>query len=356
MKTGFRGTFVISWSQTEVDGLRAAPVQTLETGVVWSWTGDAVQVDGSGTLLRLDHGEEGTNIRKRAARMVRRLVGAAVTGDGTSVDLGHLEGDDPLMEGGFVVTDGTQSYTATVIEVPGRAPLLMFLDELPPKGRELWVVHHSMEALEARAPGTAGAGVICFTPGTMIATPEGPRRIEDLREGDRVQTRDNGAQDVQWIGSRRMTGARLFAMPKLRPIRIRAGALGIDRPDEELLVSPDHRMLVRGAAARALFNTNEVLVAARDLVNGASVAVDHALREVTYVHLLLPGHEILWANGVESESFHPANAAMDSLADGDRMRLLEKLPELEINPHNFGPYARRNLTASEAAILMHDAA
>ena len=178
MKTGFRGTFVISWSQTEVDGLRAAPVQTLETGVVWSWVGDAVQVDGSGTLLRLDRGEEGTNVRKRAARMVRRLVGAAVTGDGATVDLGNLDVEEPLMEGGFVVTDGAQSYTATVIEVPGSAPLLMFLDELPPKGRELWVVHHSMEALETRAPGGKQAGVICFTPGTMIATPEGPRGLK----------------------------------------------------------------------------------------------------------------------------------------------------------------------------------
>ncbi|MCP4821239.1 MAG: hemolysin-type calcium-binding protein, partial [Shimia sp.] len=95
---------------------------------------------------------------------------------------------------------------------------------------------------------------------------------------------------------------------------------------------------------------------ARDLVNGSTVAVDHALREVTYVHLLLPGHEILWANGVESESFHPASASMASLADADRARLLEMLPELEYNPHEYGPYARRNLSASEAAILMHDAA
>ena len=46
MKTGFRGTFVISWSQTEVDGLEAAPVKNLSVGAAWSWRGDAVQVDG----------------------------------------------------------------------------------------------------------------------------------------------------------------------------------------------------------------------------------------------------------------------------------------------------------------------
>ncbi|GAA6181416.1 hypothetical protein NBRC116594_28540 [Shimia sp. NS0008-38b] len=331
-------------------------MQALETGVVWSWTRDAVRVDGPNGLLCLDRGEEGANIRKRAAHMVRRLVGAAVTNQTPLQSLDEIEMDDPLMEGGFVVTDGRNSYTATVIEVAGSGPLVMFLDELPPKGCELWVVHHTMSALQRSQVRAPDAGVICFTPGTRIATPEGPKLIEELREGDRVQTRDNGAQEVQWIGSRRMTGARLFAMPKLRPIRIKPGALGIDRPDQELLVSPEHRMLVRGHAARALFNAKEVLVAARDMVNGDTICVDSALREVTYVHLLLPSHEVIWANGVETESFHPANAALDSLAQNDRARLLQKLPEVAHNPHDYGPAARRNLSASEAAILMHDAA
>lgn len=356
MKTGFRGTFVISWSQTEIDGHKAAPLQALETGVVWSWSRDAVRVDGPTGLLRLDRDEEGANIRKRAAHMVRRLVGAAVSNQTPVHSLDEIEIEDPLMEGGFVVTDGIHSYTATVIDVAGSPPLLMFLDELPPKGRELWVVHHSLSALQRSAVRAPDSGVICFTPGTRITTPEGPKPIETLREGDYVQTRDSGAQQIQWIGSRRMTGARLFAMPRLRPIRIKPGALGIERPDQELIVSPEHRMLVRGAAARALFNAPEVLVRARDLVNGGTVAVDSMLREVTYVHLLLPGHEVIWANGVETESFHPANAALDMLGEGDRARLLAALPEVACDPHGFGPMARRNLSASEAAILMHNAA
>ena len=353
MRTGLRGTFVISWSQTELDSVGSAPLQALETGAVWSWHGDAVRVDGPAELLRLDQAEGEANIRKRAARMVRRLVGAAVD---TSRKLEEVEVDEPLLEGGFVVTNGAQSYTVTVIEVDGGKPLLMFLDEMPPKNTELWVVHHNMDAIEANPMGPATGGVICFTPGTMISTPYGLRRVEDLREGDRIQTKDNGAEEICWIGSRRMTGARLFAMPKLRPIRIRTGALGIEVPDQDLVVSPEHRMLVKGAAARALFNTPEVLVSARDLVNGSSVAVDYAMREVTYIHLMLPRHQIVWANGVETESYHPANAALSTLETGDRKRLLRMLPELEYDLNSYGAYARRNLSASEAAILMHDAA
>ena len=354
MGTGFRGTFVISWSQTEVDGLNAAPVFALRVGASWSWRGEAVRVDGPSELLRLEQIDGEGNIRKRAARMVRRLVGAAVTG---KTALEDIEIDVAQPDNAFIVTDGTHSYTVTLIEVaPGQAPLLMFVNQLPPKDRALWIVHQSYEPPSYDPEGPDAGAVICFTPGTRIATPDGPRRIEELREGDTVSTKDNGAQEILWIGARRMTGARLFAMPRLRPIRFRAGALGIERPDEELVVSPEHRMLLKGDAARALFNTEEVLVRAKDMINGRDVVIDSQLREVTYVHLLLPSHQVVWANNVETESFHPTNTALTTLSPGDRERLLGRFPAFGANPQSYGPHARRNLTESEAAILLHDAA
>ena len=354
MGTGFSGTFVISWSQTKIDGIEAAPLHALSVGSSWSWHGDAVRVDGPTGLLRLDQADGEANLRRRAARMVRRLVGAARL---NTTDLGAVAVDEPLMDSNVVVTDGTRTFTLTVIEVgDGAGPLLMFLGHIPPANRELWIVHHTLDAMQANHMSAGSGGVICFTPGTRIETPKGSRLVEDLREGDKVQTKDNGAQEILWIGSRRMTGARLFAMPKLRPIRIRARALGVQRPDEELLVSPGHRMLVHGEVARALFNTPEVLVSAQDLVDGDLVRFDTQLREVTYIHLLLSSHQVLWANGVETESFHPANAAMSTLEDTDRMRLLTRYPELEADPHAYGGYARRNLSQSEAAILMYEAA
>jgi len=354
MKTGFRGTFVISWSQTDVDGFPAEGLGTIAVGATWAWHGETVRVDGPNTVLRLEKADNGVGTRMRAARMVRQLVGAALTG---KKEISDIAIEEPLLDHGFVVTDGAQSYTITVIEVGnGSPPLLMFHDEMPPRDREMWVVHHSLDNVHAPSTGPATGGVICFTPGTRIETPDGPRLVEELREGDRVSTKDNGNDDIQWIGSRRMTGARLFAMPKLRPIRVRAGALGIERPDEELLVSPEHRMLVQGDVARALFNTDEVLVSAKDLINKDTIAVDLAVREVTYIHLLLPRHQVIWANGVETESFHPASAAFSTLAEEDRQRLLSRFPALEYEPQTYGSFARRCLSNSEAAIWAHEAA
>lgn len=356
MITGSRGTFVISWTQTEVDGVKAASLDLLSVGAAWRWTGEAVRVDGPSDTLLLEGAEGKAEMRKRAARMVRRLIGSAVgKAAGEQQDTAAAVDDPP--DQGFIVTDGVASYALTLIPVPDSgARLVMMLGEVPPANRDLWVVRTSIDRARVAAGGREGGGVICFTPQTRIATPEGPKLIQSLRPGDRVLTKDDGPQEVLWTGSRRMSGARLYAMPHLRPIRLRAGAFGNDRPEPDLLVSPAHRMLVKGASAQALFGTSEVLVRAEDLLNDTSIAVDHALREVTYIHILLERHNIVFANGVETESFHPSNTALEMIDPGQRQVLMGVMPEVAVNPEAYGDYARRNLSASEAALLRHDMA
>ncbi len=353
MGTGFRATFVISWSQTEVDGLRAAGPDVLTVGAAWRWTGTPVRIDAAGDKLVLEGAEGGADIRRRAARMVQRLIGIAVEGEETGAE--EPAGDLP--DQSFVVTDGLKSHIATLLNVrDSGARLIMFLGEMPPEGRDLWIVRTQIDRTGGASGSRESGGVICFAPGTLLLTPHGARPIETLREGDLVQTRDSGAQEIRWTGSRRMSGARLYAMPHLRPVRFRSGALGRGRPDGDLLVSPQHRMLVKGAAARSLFNADEVLVAAEDLIDGQSVLIDTQIREVTYHHLLLERHEVIFANGLETESFHPAATALDTIDAHDRARLLQLMPEIEVNPMAYGEFSRRNLSRSEAVILRHERA
>ena len=356
MKTGSSGTFVISWSQTETDGLKAAQLDVVNVGAVWRWTGIPVRVDGPQNILLLDGAEGAADMRKRAARVVRRLIRVAV---GRQKPLS--DGEDDLAvdipDQSFVVTDGHHSFTLTLISVPDTgARLVMIVGALPPADQDLWVVRTALDRSQTGTGRRGQGGVICFTPDTHIATPDGVRRIQNLQPGDLIQTRDDGPQPIIWTGHRRMTGARLYAMPHLRPIRFRSGALGVGRPDQDLIVSPQHRMLVRGAAAQALFNADEVLVAAEDLLNDHSITIDHVLREVTYVHILLERHSVVWANGLETESFHPANTALDMVEPTQRESLLSILPGLDADPHSYGGYARRNLSGPEAAILRYEMA
>ncbi|EEW24250.1 conserved hypothetical protein, partial [Rhodobacter ferrooxidans] len=146
MKTGSRGTFVISWSQTETDGLRAAPMDVLNTGATWRWIGEALKVDGLQGPLILEGAEGAADLRRRAARMVRRLVGMAV-GQGKDAPEGSPDTDDDGMpEQGFIVTDGHQSYQVTLIDVRDTgARLAMFVDSVPPADIDLWVVRASID-------------------------------------------------------------------------------------------------------------------------------------------------------------------------------------------------------------------
>lgn len=354
MGTGYQGTFVISWSQTTLDGFSAASISSLRVGATWSWTGETLCVDGPQSVLRLSDANGSEDLRKRAAAMVRKLVGAAL-----GANAGHdvaAQGGTRLRENTFIVSDGTDSFVVTLIETGTSAPpLLMFLHEVPPRDTDLWVVDLSHPP-SLQDPERQDQGVICFTPGTLIETEAGPRRVESLRAGEKVLTKDNGPQEVLWTGSRRMSGARLFAMPKLRPVRIHAHAFDTDQPHESFLVSPEHRMLIKGKRVEELFNEPEVLVSAKTLIDTRIAEIDLNVREVTYVHLLLPRHEILWANGMETESFHPASAQLSTLAEADRARLIAGMPELEHDPRSYGDFARRNLSASECAVLRHNAA
>jgi hypothetical protein len=229
----------------------------------------------------------------------------------------------------------------------------MFVDDMPPPERDLTVVHCSERTL--RSTPSERPSVICFTPGTRLRTETGDVAIEELGPGDRLLTRDSGPQAVLWTGHRRMSGARLFAMPDQRPIRMRKGALGVDRPDEDLLVSPEHRVLVTGRAARDLWGEPEVLVRAAALVGDRYVTVDHSLRETWYIHLMLERHEVIWANGLEVETFHPGFMGLGNLTGSQRDLLYDLRPELADNPDLYGPAARGMVNRAEAAILLHGA-
>ncbi|MEL6913310.1 MAG: Hint domain-containing protein [Pseudomonadota bacterium] len=183
--------------------------------------------------------------------------------------------------------------------------------------------------------------IICFTPGTTIATPHGARPVESLRPGDLVLTRDNGIQPIRWVGQRTVP-----AMADFAPIEVAPSVLsGATAP---LLVSPQHRLLFSGFKSELLFGEREVLVAAKHLLDG------HAVRqspraEVTYIHIMFDRHELVFANGAATESFFAGDSAMDALEGAAREELFSVFPELRsAGPR---PTARRALKRYEAALL-----
>ncbi|RJE80722.1 hemolysin [Paracoccus sp. JM45] len=155
--------------------------------------------------------------------------------------------------------------------------------------------------------------IICFATGTMIRTENGDVAVEDLRAGDMVWTRDNGFQPLRWAGTSHLNASDLAAKPKLLPIRIKAGALGLNMPSMDLVVSPQHRVLVRSAIAQRMFGTMEVLVPAKHLTELPGVDVETDVTSISYHHLMFDAHEVVMSNGAASESLYPGPQALRAL-------------------------------------------
>lgn len=170
--------------------------------------------------------------------------------------------------------------------------------------------------------------VPCFTAGTLIRTPGGLRAVEDLKAGDLVTTADRGAQPIRWIKARHIPPWALNALPRLRPIRIAAGALGNGSPRNDLLISPQHRILVRSKITKRMFDAAEVLVAAKHLLGLPGISLANDVDEVTYLHFLCDRHEVVFANGAPTETLLAGQIAMRSL-DRDSLAEIQSLfPDL----------------------------
>lgn len=193
--------------------------------------------------------------------------------------------------------------------------------------------------------------VPCFTPGTMIATMRGEVAVEELVQGDRVITRDNGFQEIRWIGEKHLSGRALLDTPELRPVLIRAGALGDGYPAQDILLSPNHRVLRSGPSIAANFGESEVLAAARHMIGLDGVdQIDST--GVTYIHFMFDRHEIVLSNGAWTESFQPCDYCLRGVDDDQRNELFQLFPELQ-TPEALRAYgaARRSVRQSEIAFL-----
>ena len=191
----------------------------------------------------------------------------------------------------------------------------------------------------------------CFTPGTQLMTPNGLARIEDLVEGDMVLTRDNGLQPIRWVGTRTLTIADLVIHTRFRPVRLPAGCLGANAPNRDMLVSPQHRMLLEGSATEMLFGESEVLVAATHLQgqNGIEQVLTNG---VTYIHIMFDQHEIVNADGCWTESFQPGAATLGGMPTAQRDELLHLFPEIAEDPRSYAS-ARPTLKGHEARVLLN---
>ncbi|MEP2985968.1 MAG: Hint domain-containing protein [Sulfitobacter sp.] len=196
-------------------------------------------------------------------------------------------------------------------------------------------------------------GIVCFAAGNRVMTPQGEVAIETLQAGDLVETLDHGPQPLLWVGRRHVTEAELTANEELRPVLIPKDTLGNSR---DLLVSRQHGMVIGpDHLVRAIHLARET----------SGVRIANGKREVTYVHLFFAQHEIVFAEGIPSESFYPGPEALKMMAPAERSAFLAFMPALdtpealhtvEVTEATYGKPARPFAKPSEIKQVFRTAA
>jgi hypothetical protein len=173
---------------------------------------------------------------------------------------------------------------------------------------DVGTLNFNTESLETSDGGSSYAvqstpnpgSVPCYAPGTMIDTPDGPCAVEALQVGDLVMTLDHGPQAIRWVHSGHQPLEAVDVDAK--PVLIAAGALGHKLPGQDLIVSPQHRMLVGGHRQLQGQFKNEALVPAKSLTKLRGIRHMRGKPKITWIHFACDRHEIVFANGCLSES------------------------------------------------------
>ncbi|MFQ6546549.1 Hint domain-containing protein [Aestuariibius sp. 2305UL40-4] len=228
--------------------------------------------------------------------------------------------------------DGAGAPDSITVTIPGPVSTIFIITDNGSSGEPAGTI----------GVGSISATVFCFARETLILTDRGEVPVETLKVGDLVETLDKGLQPITWIGHRAVP-----AEGSLAPIRIDAGAIGNER---DLILSPQHRVLLRGWQAELYFGEPEILVAAKHLLGSDRVNRCEG-GEVEYYHILFKKHEIVFAEGAPCESFHPGEMSMDSIESKQLEELLKIFPELETQPDSYGQAARLSLKSYEGQLV-----
>ena len=184
--------------------------------------------------------------------------------------------------------------------------------------------------IKAEKAGTTG---ICA--GANLRTPCGPRRVEYLRQGDLVVTRDNGLQPVRMVWTRKVTAAEIAADPSLAPVTLKPRAIAPMMPQKDVAVGGGHRLLIPGWRFGDEDASENSLVAARDVEGLAGGDPDREPQEITYYNIVFDEPQVFHANGMPVESFTPSSDSTKNLPKDVIAIMRETFPDLGPKYKNY---------------------
>jgi Hint domain-containing protein len=230
---------------------------------------------------------------------------------------------------------------------PGQgSPVNGLLVEDQTTGRFFFLTNTQFNGGNGNLTITNGETSLCFMAGTLIRTPDGDVAVETLKRGDRVLTQDGRIATVDWLGIQTIS-MRFADKLRVQPIRIRAGAIAENVPSRDLLVSPDHAILVEGA-----------LIQAGALVNGTSIVREtNVPMTFKYYHVEVEDHSLILAENTPAETFvdNVERLAFDNWAEHEALypdgKPITELPYPRAKSQRQVPVSTRVMLAARAEAI-----
>ncbi len=248
--------------------------------------------------------------------------------------------------------EGDNVYVITIIDYPtaGETTRFAFLPDSDATQAEMDDFGNGAIDVQ-NVDNTPPPVAVCFARGTLIATPQGERPIEQLCAGDMVLTADGRAETVQWVSHTHFNYRQITETPALRPVCIPRGFLGRGMPHSDLWVSPQHRIVLRGWRTELHLGQEAVFIPAKHLMGEPGMPGNRWSDGVEYFHLLMKKHEIVLSNGLESESFFPGEMAKRGLNSQARRDLERVLDEQRNRRGSNEQAALATVDAREAQVI-----
>ncbi|MCF6444187.1 Hint domain-containing protein [Nereida sp. MMG025] len=139
-------------------------------------------------------------------------------------------------------------------------------------------------------------------PGSYVMTTQGELPVEWLEVGDRLITRDHGAQPIQWIGRLRADNQLGVDLPN--PVKLPVPNDGTSRQTDPLYLSPGHRVLLQSPLVAKHFGTTEAMCRIVDVSRRNRVRFQSVSTRLIYHHLLLPVASLILVNGLWVETIN----------------------------------------------------
>ncbi|MEE9427517.1 MAG: Hint domain-containing protein [Paracoccaceae bacterium] len=184
--------------------------------------------------------------------------------------------------------------------------------------------------------------------GANIRTPCGPRRVELVRPGDLIVTRDNGLQPVRMIWTREISSVDISLNPALAPIALCPRAIGPMMPQHKLTVASDHHVLVPGYRLLGQEDTSCCLVQAHEVAGSSDDAyADTSAGITSFYTFVFDTHQVFACNGLPVESFLAGASEIAGLKKSHRDDLIRLFPQLKREPNSYPPIEYKPITQAE---------